>query len=114
MQKDKDGEVAFSEDPHYAWAKTRQERTCSLQSHQQGRSSLQVRGSGGKQRKNALQPCQEPVQNGGAPAQGGGTGPGPDCSHQGKWEEERSIGAGMKCGRDMGCSLLPLLFSEFM
>lgn len=66
MQKDKDGEVAFSEDPHYAWAKTRQERTCSPQSPQQGRSSLQVRDSGGKHRTDPLQP----VQSGGAPSQG--------------------------------------------
>lgn len=70
MQKDKDGEMALSEDPHYAWAKTRQEKTCSPQSYQQGRRSLRVRGSGGKHGRDPLQPCQEPVQNGGAPSQG--------------------------------------------
>lgn len=40
--------------------------------------------------------------------------PGPGCSHQGKWELEQSNGAGMECGSELGCSFLPLLFSEDM
>lgn len=41
-----------------------------------------------------------------------GLGPGPGCSHPGKWEVEQSSGAGRECGRDMGYGLLALLFSE--